>query len=77
MRGRRRALHVDAAAYEHDIGLADAFGRTGVDRQAVARRDRAAVGADHRPSVQRLTAQVVRHPKHLDRIRERDHREVR
>jgi len=68
----------DAAAHDHHVGQVVVVERLrGPHRDAVAGMRGRAVERVDRPLVVISPPNVVRHPKHFDRARERDHREVR
>ncbi len=73
-----RLAHVDAAADEQDVHLAELVEGDGRrDVEAAAREYRPAVEAHDRPFVNGLAHDPVRHAQRLDRVRNRDQRVIR
>src|SRR6186997_3334241 len=75
---RNRLAHVDAAADEKDLDLAELLER-GRRREieATAREDRPAIEADDGPVINVLAEDAVGHAQRLHRVRDRDQRIVR
>ena len=75
---RDRLAHVDAAADEQDLDLADLVERDGRgELESAARRRRPAVETRDRPLVNVLADHAVGHAQDLERVRDRDQRVVR
>jgi len=77
-RRRNRLANIDAAAYEKDIERLELIERCGGrELEARARLARRTVEADHRPLVDLLADQTIRHAQRLDGIGDGDEGIVR